>query len=357
MSDEINEGQRESKALVAQTPPTVIQTHEGRGLNLTTLEDMFRFAKYVVASGLAPKGMEKPESVLLALEMGAEVGLAPMQSIQNIAVINGRTTIWGDAVPGLVHGSGKQEWYSQKKIGQPGTDNYGYEVASKRKGNPEPIVTTFTVADAKKASLWTKAGPWTFYPDRMLLNRARAFNARDNFPDVLKGMYTAEEIQDIDFEVLDSKPLEDGDKTNRLAEKLAKKEEYEAMDSNPIPDVVNMETEVLDVFVGVPSERKTATEAFVERPGSESRSESRSESSPESAHNRLKIERPEPERPESRPNDTLPGGQKQALIDRLGPNGITMADLRKITKELGIKFGVPQNLTEEEAARILEKLS
>jgi len=33
-----------------------------------------------------------------------------------------------------------------------------------------------------------------------------------------------------------------------------------------------------------------------------------------------------------------------------------MPDLRRVTKELGIKFGIPQNLTEEEAGRILEKL-
>lgn len=216
------ESQKETTAVVQQEKATAIQTHEGgRGLNLSSLEDMFRFAKYVAASGLAPKGMEKPETILLTLEMGAEVGLAPMQSIQNIAVVNGRPTIWGDAVPGLVHASGKQEYYTQKKIGTPNTDSYGYEVTSKRRGNPEPIVTTFTVADAKKAGLWGKGGPWTFYPDRMLLNRARAFNARDNFPDVLKGMYTTEEIQDASFEVLDSRPLEDGDKTSALADKVA----------------------------------------------------------------------------------------------------------------------------------------
>jgi hypothetical protein len=241
------EKQSEPMAVAKKEKLTAIQTHDGRGLNLASLEDMYRFANYVVASGLAPKGMEKPETVFLALEMGAEVGLAPMQSIQNIAVVNGRATIWGDAVPGLVHGSGKQEWYSQKKIGTPGADNYGYEVSSKRKGNPNPIVTTFTVADAKKAGLWGKGGPWTFYPDRMLLNRARAFNARDNFPDVLKGMYTTEEIQDVAFEVLESKPLEDGEKTDRLADRLT-------------TPVVPPEAEVVDESTGEVKEKPPVAE-------------------------------------------------------------------------------------------------
>jgi hypothetical protein len=54
----------------------------------------------------------------------------------------------------------------------------------------------FTVADAKKAGLWGKTGPWTQYPKRMLQMRARGFALRDAFPDVLKGLVTAEEAQD-----------------------------------------------------------------------------------------------------------------------------------------------------------------
>ena len=51
----------------------------------------------------------------------------------------------------------------------------------------------FSVQDAKRAGLWGKMSasgkptPWVLYPDRMLLFRARGFNLRDNFGDVLKG--------------------------------------------------------------------------------------------------------------------------------------------------------------------------
>jgi hypothetical protein len=54
----------------------------------------------------------------------------------------------------------------------------------------------FSVADAKRAGLWGKSGPWTQYPRRMLQLRARGFALRDAFPDVLKGLVTAEEAQD-----------------------------------------------------------------------------------------------------------------------------------------------------------------
>jgi hypothetical protein len=57
-------------------------------------------------------------------------------------------------------------------------------------------VGRFSVADAKRAGLWGKSGPWTQYPRRMLQLRARGFALRDAFPDVLKGLVTAEEAQD-----------------------------------------------------------------------------------------------------------------------------------------------------------------
>jgi len=67
---------------------------------------------------------------------------------------------------------------------------------AKRKGYPTATVVQFSVADAKRAGLWGKAGPWTQYPRRMLQLRARGFALRDGFPDVLKGLVTAEEAQD-----------------------------------------------------------------------------------------------------------------------------------------------------------------
>jgi hypothetical protein len=67
---------------------------------------------------------------------------------------------------------------------------------AKRRGYPAPSAVKFSVADAKKAGLWGKSGPWTQYPKRMLQLRARGFALRDAFPDVLKGLVTAEEAQD-----------------------------------------------------------------------------------------------------------------------------------------------------------------
>lgn len=166
----------------------------GAQMQLRTLANAMEFAKVVMASGLAPKGMN-PEGVVIAMQMGYEVGLSPMQAIQNIASINGRPAIWGDAQLALVRASGLLESYSQEIIGEPGTDGRGCRVGVKRVGSPA-CVEEFTVGDAKRAGLWGKQGPWTQYPQRMLLFRARGFILRDQFGDVLKGLRSAEEVMD-----------------------------------------------------------------------------------------------------------------------------------------------------------------
>jgi len=180
------------------------------GVQLTSLEDAFRFAKAIVSSGFAPRGMEKPESVLVALQWGAELGLTPMAALSNIAVVNGRPSLFGDAALALVRSSGQLESYSEEEVGERGKDSFGYKITAKRRGF-DPQSETFTTADAKTAKLWGKTGPWTDYPARMLKFRARGFLLRDVFGDVLKGLRTVEEARDIPAEPVNVTPRGLGD--------------------------------------------------------------------------------------------------------------------------------------------------
>ena len=170
-------------------------TTPARGLALATFDDAFRFATMVAKSDFAPKDFRgKPESCLLAIQHGSEIGLSPMQSLQNIACINGRPAIWGDAALAVAMASPVCE-YVRERVEGDGDAMTAY-CEAKRRGYEKPTLTSFSVADTKKAGLWGKSGPWTQYPKRMLQLRARGFALRDAFPDVLKGLVTAEEAQD-----------------------------------------------------------------------------------------------------------------------------------------------------------------
>ena len=160
-------------------------------------EDAFRVANAVCKAGMAPRGLETPEKAMVAIMHGLEVGLTPMNALQSIAVVNGRPTIWGDGAIGLVRGSGLLEWMDETFEGAEGTDSFKAICLAKRRGEPKPVRGEFSIADARKAALFGKAGPWQQYPKRMLQMRARAFALRDGFADVLKGLAIKEEVDDI----------------------------------------------------------------------------------------------------------------------------------------------------------------
>ena len=169
-------------------------TVQPRGLALTTFDEAMRFATLVAKSEFAPKDFRgKPESCLLAVQHGQELGLSPMQSLQSIAVVNGRPAVYGDTALAVVKGSAVCEWVRETIEGD--GDSMTAVCQAKRRGDPHPVEGRFSMADAKRAGLASK-DVWKSYPRRMLQMRARGFALRDAFPDVLRGLVTAEEAQD-----------------------------------------------------------------------------------------------------------------------------------------------------------------
>lgn len=153
----------------------------------TDVEQVFRLATAISKSGLAPSTMKDPEKLVVAIMHGLEIGLSPMVATQKIAVINGRPALWGDAIPALL-------WARGFKLVEAVAD--GVATCTVVRPDGERITRTFSEADAKKAGLLGKPGPWQQYPQRMLAMRARAFAARDGAADALSGLYVAEELTD-----------------------------------------------------------------------------------------------------------------------------------------------------------------
>lgn len=176
------------------TATNVVAMPNGRsGFSLApqSLDEALRFADILSKSSIVPKDYQgNPGNILVAVQWGAELGLPPLQAMQNIAVINGRPAVWGDAIIALVRASGLLESIDEE-IG----DN-ACTCTVKRRGEPA-ISRTFTREDAKLAGLLGKQGPWQQYPKRMLQMRARGWALRDAFADVLRGVHVGEEAQDL----------------------------------------------------------------------------------------------------------------------------------------------------------------
>ena len=194
-----------TNAVAVVPPQTKLPVLAGnRGLQLNSLDDYWRLATCIAKSGLAPKGIDTPEAIVVAMQLGAEVGLPPLAAVQQISVINGRPSIFGDAQLGVCRDTKElekfEEWFEVdgKRITRTPSefvDGTAAVCLVKRRGYPESQ-DSFSVRDAKRANLWGKTGPWSQYPARMLRFRARSFLLRDQFGDALRGLRTPEENLD-----------------------------------------------------------------------------------------------------------------------------------------------------------------
>jgi len=179
-----------------------------RGIRVHNMADGIQLSKLITASGLLPSSyLNAPDPVaacFVALQLGAEVGLSPMASVQNIAIINGRPGLFGPAMLAVVEASGKLVQIEEFIEGE---GDARKAVCIVQRVGRKARRAEFSVGDAKRAGLWDKrgkngtAGPWQQYPERMLQARARSFLLRDVFPDVLSGLpQSVEELQDIPAE-------------------------------------------------------------------------------------------------------------------------------------------------------------
>ncbi|WP_289281525.1 MULTISPECIES: hypothetical protein [unclassified Methylophaga] len=208
-----------------------LTTTQNNGFNVAPRDmgQAMQLATMIANSQLAPAQFKgKPEDTLIAMMMGNEIGLNPMQAIQNIAVINGRPAIWGDAMLALVQNhpsfGGIEETFDEASMTA--------KCVVWRKGGTKHT-QHFSQADAQTAGLWGK-NTWKQYPKRMLAMRARGFALRNQFADALLGLITAEEAQDMPVNASTGTGAESNDRS------LITKEQVEAINKLAAETNANM---------------------------------------------------------------------------------------------------------------------
>lgn len=180
----------------AETPTVKAPVLAGdRGLQFSDMESMWRFCVAVVNSQTF-KDIDTPEVALIRLQAGLELGLTPIWSLTNIMVVNGRPSVWGDALLGLILSRKDCEDVIETFDGE--GDNLVATCEVKRSGRL-PVKRSFSVEDAKRAGLYTKnQSVHNTYPKRMLQMRARSWACRDSFADALRGLGVIEEVREIE---------------------------------------------------------------------------------------------------------------------------------------------------------------
>lgn len=209
-----------AKQEAAAPKPTVRAMKGPAGAMMpTTFEEAWRLSQALAhgAGEMIPDAYRGKEgAVFAAIQKGAELGFSPMASLSQIAVINGRASLWGDALPALVLRAGHQldEWIEGEG------KNMVAHARLTRGDTGQQVERTFSWADAEKAGLAGKKGPWQYYPKRMLQMRARGFAVRDGAADMMLGLGTVEEVMD-NPQMRDVTPAAPEDRPRGSAAKMA----------------------------------------------------------------------------------------------------------------------------------------
>lgn len=154
------------------------------------LQLLQKFCEYICKSQLIPKEyIGKPENAAVAIMHGQEIGLSPIQSLQGIMNVNGRTTVWGDHALAIVQSYKDfeyiKEWYDEeKKTAHCVIKRKGWDAAER----------TFSAEDGSMAGLNSK-DIHKAYPKRMRQMRARSYAMRDTFSDALHGIAIREDVE------------------------------------------------------------------------------------------------------------------------------------------------------------------
>ena len=162
-------------------------TTSDNSLSLRSIEDVERLAKIATDSGLTR--VRKASEAAVILLTGRELGLAPMQSLRGIYVVNGTPVLSADLLVAVVRRSGLcASWRVVESTPEKCT------ISTLRQGESEATTKTWTIADAKRAQVTSKP-IWGQYPAQMLRHRCAADLAREVYPDVVLGLYTPEELE------------------------------------------------------------------------------------------------------------------------------------------------------------------
>lgn len=156
----------------------------------TDLDQAFRMAQILVSSGLTPRGVDTPQKAFLIMAQGRELGLSTMQSLGNIYVVEGKVSLSSDLMAAMVLKSPVCEYL---RCAEMTSERATY--LAKRKGGAE-FRYSFSWEDAVKAGL-TNRPNYKANPADMLRHRALSKCVRAVFPDVVAGLYSRDEAEDI----------------------------------------------------------------------------------------------------------------------------------------------------------------
>ncbi|NNG36910.1 recombinase RecT [Nakamurella aerolata] len=154
------------------------------------LADRVEYSKTLSAADLLPPAFKgKPANILLAMDLAESLGRSPIEVMQQSQVISGKLGLSAEFMRSLVLASGHK-----LRVFMDGDTAVAQGIRSDDPGFT--YEARWDEARARTAGLWGK-GNWTNHPTAMLKARATTELCRDAFADVIHGVRSADELDEI----------------------------------------------------------------------------------------------------------------------------------------------------------------
>ena len=189
----------------------------------SNVEEMKKWAETIIESGLLPTSITEPEQVITLVQTGKELGLTPLTALNNLHVIAGRPVISSSMLGALLKRR-NIEWIIEEDFARV-THGEGDEASVDRRTTYKffwKSKVTEKVMEATHSVSWrqleiagyTEKQNYSKYPKEMMRARCLSSAVRALFPEVLMGLYSDIELNDIPgAENYDVAITEEGDAT------------------------------------------------------------------------------------------------------------------------------------------------
>lgn len=188
---------------------------DGKGnLKPKNLAGIYRLGKMFSMSQLVPEHFQnRPEDCTIAIQMALRCGVDILTFLQSCYIVYGRPGIEAKLAIAMINSSGKIKGRIRWKMEGEGTSRKCTAIATDADTGEE--ITESVDWQMVKAEGWDskKGSKWMTIPELMFKYRSAMWLIRLNYPDVLMGMKTVDELEDI-IDVEPTKPA--GDKARTL---------------------------------------------------------------------------------------------------------------------------------------------
>lgn len=180
----------------------VVQTPENTSLAFSdtkVFDQIARAAAMLAKTDIVPATYKgKPENCFIAIEIANRMGVSPMMVMQNLYVVQGKPSWAGQAATAMLKNSPQYRNVRHVYTGEPKTDSWGCYVQAERLDGEIVKGAEVTIGTAKAEGWYSKSGSkWQTMPELMLAYRASTWFARVHSPELLMGIQTKEEVEDV----------------------------------------------------------------------------------------------------------------------------------------------------------------